>query len=222
MAVDAHQFSDAAFAETLLTGLDAIVGEVAAVDDVEERGGINSWWDPDIHDLLQHESEQQQIIRDSIHHVHTGAVGRPSLNIPEELLQDLIDGGYSAQDIADLVGRPRSTIYNKAKSYGLKFNPGSTLSEEQIDFFVDSVKRDYPRWGRKMVRAAVKLRYGVVIPQRKVSESLRRVDPIGAVTRWAVKLFRRRYNVPGPHYLWHMDCNHKVSLCFCVLVTSNK
>ncbi len=78
MAVDAHQFSDAAFAETLLTGLDAIVGEVAAVDDVEERGGINSWWDPDIHDLLQHESEQQQIIRDSIHHVHTGAVGRPS------------------------------------------------------------------------------------------------------------------------------------------------
>ena len=46
--------------------------------------------------------------------------------------------------------------------------------------------------------------------ERRIMYSLRRIDPVGVVIRWARKVYRRVYSVPGPHYLWHMDTNHKV------------
>eukprot|EP01084_Bolivina_argentea_P164606 286170_1 len=70
IAVDAHQFSDAGFSNTLLNGLDELVYDVASVDGVAERG-TGSFWDPSIGDLLQHEAEheleqQQQTIQEKL------------------------------------------------------------------------------------------------------------------------------------------------------------
>ena len=37
-----------------------------------------------------------------------------------------------------------------------------------------------------------------------------RVDPAGSVMRRLRALNRRKYHVPGPRSLWHMDSNHKL------------
>lgn len=53
---------------------------------------------------------------------------------------------------------------------------------------------------------------GVRIQQRRVGESMRRVDPEGTLLR-ALELNvvnRRRYSVPSPLGLWHIDGNHKL------------
>eukprot|EP01084_Bolivina_argentea_P177324 306657_1 len=71
IAVDAHQFSDAEFTNNLLNGLDDLVYAVASVVGVEENVNIDSFWDPAIDDLLQHEQE----IRESVQPVRTGANG---------------------------------------------------------------------------------------------------------------------------------------------------
>ena len=53
---------------------------------------------------------------------------------------------------------------------------------------------------------------GVRIQQKRIRESLRRVDPEGTLMR-ALELNvinRRRYSVPSPLALWHIDGNHKL------------
>ena len=50
------------------------------------------------------------------------------------------------------------------------------------------------------------------VQQRRVRESMRRVDPNGVFLR-AIEIRtvrRRRYQVPGPQALWHIDGNHKL------------
>ncbi len=99
LAVDAHDFTDPDYASNILNGLDDLVYAVAAAVDVHEP-------EPDFSDQYGDELlPQKQAIRDYVQPVHTGTVGRPSYNIPEDLLQDLIDDGYTAQgqDIADLL-----------------------------------------------------------------------------------------------------------------------
>jgi len=39
---------------------------------------------------------------------------------------------------------------------------------------------------------------------------MHRVDPEGVLERSRKPIKRRVYSVPGPHYLWHMDGNHKL------------
>lgn len=44
----------------------------------------------------------------------------------------------------------------------------------------------------------------------RVSQCLRRVDPVGTALRWRLVIHRRKYNVPTPNSLWHFDSAHKL------------
>ena len=39
---------------------------------------------------------------------------------------------------------------------------------------------------------------------------MRRNDPVGVVLRWRMTIFRRKYYVPTPNSLWHIDSGHKL------------
>ena len=47
-------------------------------------------------------------------------------------------------------------------------------------------------------------------PAATSENSQRRVDPEGSIMRRLQAVNRRRYQVPSPRSLWHMDGNHKL------------
>ena len=53
---------------------------------------------------------------------------------------------------------------------------------------------------------------GLRIQQHRIRESMRRVDPAGVLLMSLEMRItqRRRYQVPGPLALWHIDGNHKL------------
>ena len=58
---------------------------------------------------------------------------------------------------------------------------------------------------------------GLRVQQHRVTKSLVRVDPETSRLRCGVLVKRRKYNVPGPNSLWHLDGNHSLnSLSFVI------
>lgn len=53
---------------------------------------------------------------------------------------------------------------------------------------------------------------GLRFQQKRIREAMRRVYPAGVILR-ALEMrtiHRRKYRVPGPLALWHIDGNHKL------------
>ena len=51
---------------------------------------------------------------------------------------------------------------------------------------------------------------GIRIQWERLRCSLLRTDPTGVHLRWRKAIRRRKYWVPGPLALWHIDGNHKL------------
>lgn len=73
------------------------------------------------------------------------------------------------------------------------------------------IHQRYPNAGYKMILGHIRSRE-LRIQRERVLASLRRVDPEGMELR-RLRLRtsrRRRYSVPAPNHLWHIDGNHKL------------
>ena len=66
-----------------------------------------------------------------------------------------------------------------------------------------------PNIGQARLVGALRSR-GLYIQRRRVRNCLRTLDPVGTVLRWRSTIYRRKYNVPTPNALWHIDSNHKL------------
>jgi len=44
----------------------------------------------------------------------------------------------------------------------------------------------------------------------RISECLLQVDPVGTALHWRMTIHRRKYYVPTPNSLWHIDTGHKL------------
>ena len=51
---------------------------------------------------------------------------------------------------------------------------------------------------------------GYNIQRKRIRESLNRVDPRNTALRWGALVSRRKYFVPWPNSLWHMDGHHSL------------
>ena len=70
----------------------------------------------------------------SISSKSTGRAGRPSFQIPQEMLEDLRGFGFSWQKIADILGVSRWTIYRRVQEYDLKsMSDFSLMSDGELD-----------------------------------------------------------------------------------------
>lgn len=59
--------------------------------------------------------------------------------------------------------------------------------------------------GYRSLRRRLRKNYGFQVKQVTVLYLLRIIDPHGVEARKRYRLNRRRYNVAGPNYLWHID-----------------
>ncbi|XP_041860719.1 uncharacterized protein LOC121652157 isoform X2 [Melanotaenia boesemani] len=85
------------------------------------------------------------------------------------------------------------------------------LDDKDLDEKVTQILQHQPNCGYKMMLGHLNAQ-GIHIQRQRVQDSMRRVDPHGVLLR-TLQLNpqrRRRYSVPAPNSLWHIDGNHKL------------
>ena len=142
--------------------------------------------------------------------LYTGAVGRPSFDIPHSQLQNLIEWRFSVPQIAQLMGVSHSTIRRSMSRYSLSIRATySSISDEELDHLVATAQQQFPNWGNRQMFGRL-ISQGIRVPFLRVQQSQRRVDPEGSMMRRLQRIGRRCYSVLGPQHLWHVDGHHKL------------
>ena len=86
----------------------------------------------------------------------------------------------------------------------------STLTDNELDNIIKEFKKTHGIVvGRSLVIGHLKS-IGLRVQKRRITEALLRVDPVNSRIRWAALVHRRKYNVPGPNSLWHIDGHHSL------------
>ena len=89
------------------------------------------------------------------------------------------------------------------------------MSETELIQVMEDVRKATPNIGQSRMIGALKSR-GLRIQRCRVRACLRRIDPVGTALTWNPTIYRR-YHVPHPNVLWHIDGNHKLIRCRLVI-----
>jgi len=143
---------------------------------------------------------------------HAGLVGRPSYIIPVEQLLYLAEQGFTAVQMGEMIGTSTRTIQRRLAENNIRLGQRfSNLSDVELDNLVLNIISNFPNVGYRSVRGHL-ARSGHTVQETRVRESMRRVDVEGVLCR-TLRLnptHRRRYSVPSPNSLWHVDGYHKL------------
>lgn len=96
--------------------------------------------------------------------------------------------------------------------------PVSDISDDDLDNLVLRLKTHYRRAGISLMQGML-LRLGHRLSRERVRRALINIDPVNRVFQ-RIRISRRRYNVPGPMYLWHHDGQHGELLSMTTFSTS--
>ena len=130
--------------------------------------------------------------------------GRPTLKISKEQIQYFLQNGFTGPDIANMFGVSLRTVRRRMQTFRLSTRDLYTnLSDTNLDCEVRGICSLFPDIGYRRLLGELQRRQ-VRIYRTRARECLRRVDPIGVMSRWLREpITRREYNVPGPLSLWH-------------------
>lgn len=157
-------------------------------------------------------------VSDMIGHVQTALLeeesgrhrGRPQLNIPEPVLSLLLEQEFTQVEIAHVFGCSTKTVHRRIVEFRLSgLVSYSTISDNELDALVKDFVSSFPTAGQKTLAGHLST-LGYRIQRCRIRDSLYRVDPWGVEQRTRRLLHRRKYKVPGPNSLWHIDGNHKL------------
>jgi len=142
----------------------------------------------------------------------TGQRGRPCYSISKDKLEFLLDMKFTSVEIASMLCVSESTVKRRIREYESYVRQRfSDFSDNDLDQIVERLMREFPNSGYKRMTGLLQ-NAGYRIQQNRIRESMRRVNPDGVLLR-ALELRavrRRRYQVPDPLALWHIDGNHKL------------
>ena len=139
-----------------------------------------------------------------------GYRGRPTVNITRHQLESLLGLNLTVPQIAELLG---VTVTRRLRTYGLNVRQMySNIPDQQLDELTTRISFEFPNAGYRLVSSILRS-VGHQIPERRVRESLRRVDPMSVAYRYSRRgtVSRRQYSVPYPNALWHVDGNMSLS-----------
>lgn len=144
-----------------------------------------------------------------------GPCGRFRLQITEEHLQSLLQLGLPATCVADIVGVSRRTLYRMMQEYNMSVGSlYSTMTDDALDMEVRAIKSRQPHAGYQTVKGCLQAD-GHHVQWTRIKASMHRVDTEGILSRMTSMgcVVRRKYSVQGPHFLQHIDTNHKLIRC---------
>ena len=143
---------------------------------------------------------------------------RPRRDITKDQLEHLRTLQFSWTKIAELLGTSIKTIQRRREEFQLsdRFEKYSGISDEELDsvykeIAVGSQSSGFltPNLGRRRFIGALRSQ-DLRVQRWRVSECIRRCDPVGTALRWRTVIHRRKYFVPAPNSLWHIDSCHKL------------
>lgn len=140
----------------------------------------------------------------------SGKRGAPRKVIDLEFLQEAMSTRrqLKQQEVADLLGIHRNTLYLHMKRHGVLRNY-SKLSSADLDILTARFKHQRPESGLRYLIRFLR-RHGLRVQNRRVRASLNRVDNLGATLHKQRSIKRRTYRVKCPNSLWHLDGHHKL------------
>lgn len=110
--------------------------------------------------------------------------GRPSYSLDLDRAILLHNLGNSWKGVADALGVGRSTLYRHLEQANLSPSRPqySTISDDELDEVVAAISLQHPFSGISIMRGHLSA-IGIDVSASRVQSSLRRVDPIGVLTR---------------------------------------
>ncbi|XP_034534661.1 uncharacterized protein LOC117809076 [Notolabrus celidotus] len=163
----------------------------------------------DVLDKLQEVARQLHVVSET---EEEKTCGRPSYLLPPEVIKVHLLMGHTAGEIARLLGVCERTIRRRMAQYGIKVHDLLTpMDDGALDETVTQILQQHPNCGYKMMAGHLNAQ-GIRIQRQRVQDSMHRVDPRGVLMR-TLQLNprrRRKYDVPAPNSLWHIDGNHKL------------
>ena len=149
------------------------------------------------------EEEQQTTSHAGVRVVRSD-VGRPRLDISEDLLETLhTRAGFSWAHIARNINVSERTLRRRRQLFEMSSiePPFANMDNDSLDQIVREILEVTPRIGFRLVQGALRQR-GLRVQRRRILDSLRRVDPVMVTLRGSRSIIRRRYSVPSPNSLW--------------------
>ena len=137
--------------------------------------------------------------------------GRPPFQIEADVLEDLRGMGFTWTKIAQMFGVSRWTLYRRVREFNLQdMTSFSSMADSQLDEIIREYLREHGSTTGQTYIAGYIRSLGLRIQRRRIRESMARVDPRNTALRWACVVRRRKYSVPWPNSLWHLDGHHSL------------
>lgn len=143
--------------------------------------------------------------------IPTGRPGRPRKVISEPILREMFRPGRNIKisQAARALRVHRHTVEKYLRSYQIRKQEHSQISDEELDSLVRKFKRHRPMTGLSYLRGHL-LQLGWHIQRDRLLASISRVDGIRKVLRKNSAIKRRQYVSSRPNAVWHIDGYHKL------------
>ena len=117
----------------------------------------------------------------------TDTRGRPRYILDLEHAHELHNLGNTWKGIADAMGVARQTLYSHMTAAGRSTarKEWTDITDDHLDEMVAEISLSHPFVGSSIMQGHLEAQ-GVHIPRSRVQESLRRVDRIGVLVRYAI------------------------------------
>jgi hypothetical protein len=114
------------------------------------------------------------------------------------------------QVLANSLGIHRDTLRRNLKEHDL-YNAiqFADISSDDLDTLLRFYKQRKPNSGVRYAAAFLRV-FGIRVQQKRIHQSLQRIDGLGQILRNHAAIDRRTYEVPRPNHLWHIDGYHKL------------
>ena len=137
------------------------------------------------------------------------SVGRPRFDIKKKQLQFLRSKHFTWVSISKLLHISPRTLRRRKNELGMEDETFTNIPDDQLGEVMQEVRRSTPNIGQSRMIGALRSR-GLRVQRWRVRNMLRQIDPVGTALRWNPTIYRRKYYVPHPNALWHIDGNHKL------------
>lgn len=140
-----------------------------------------------------------------------GQQGRPQKSISLDFLIEVVMNNsrhINLSELARILGVSRMTLWRTMRKHGLK-RSYTLLSNDELDVLVKAFKIRKPESGFRYLLGHLRCN-GIRIQQKRIWQSLRRVDRLGRHLRERRVIKRRAYHVKRSNALWHIDGHHKL------------
>ena len=80
----------------------------------------------------------------------SSSCGALKFQIPKSVLENLLDEGFSINEISTLLSISESTVYRRMRTFGLSKLAFSEISDDDLARAVNHICQDFPRCGENM------------------------------------------------------------------------